>query len=63
MWNPVPDLDVGLDVTWYHMNTAFGGATGVLPALTQTSKPAGPYTLSNLDTFAATFRIQRNFLY
>ena len=25
MWNPVPDLDVGFDVGWVHMNTAFAG--------------------------------------
>ena len=25
MWNPVPNLDVGLDVVWWHLNTGFAG--------------------------------------
>jgi Porin subfamily len=61
MWNPVPDLDVGLDVVWWHLNTAFGGGVASLP---QTgAKPAGTYTISDKDTVSAIFRVQRNFLY
>jgi hypothetical protein len=60
MWNPVPDLDVGVDVVWYHLNTAFAGTA----TLAQTgAKPAGTYTISNQDSVGAVFRIQRNFLY
>jgi hypothetical protein len=60
MWNPVPDLDVGFDVVWYHLNTAFAGTA----TLAQTgAKPAGTYTISNQDSLGAVFRIQRNFLY
>jgi Porin subfamily len=62
LWNPVPDLDVGFDVVWYHLNTAFSGSV-----LNFTSpvgaKPAGLYTVSNVDSLGAVFRIQRNFLY
>jgi hypothetical protein len=61
MWNPVPDLDVGIDVVWYHMNTAFGGSVLNMAALG--AKPAGNYAVSNLDAIASVFRIQRNFLY
>jgi hypothetical protein len=61
MWNPVPDLDVGVDVVWYHMNTAFGGSVLNMAALG--AKPAGQYAVSNLDAIAGVFRIQRNFLY
>jgi Porin subfamily len=61
LWNPVPDLDVGFDVVWYHLNTAFGGG---IATLAQTgAKPAGNYTISNQDSLAGVFRIQRNFLY
>jgi hypothetical protein len=62
MWNPVPDLDVGFDVVWWHLNTAFNGS---LATLTQTgAKPASTnYTISNQDAVTAIFRVQRNFLY
>jgi Porin subfamily len=60
LWNPVPDLDVGFDVVWYHLNTAFAG-TGNLVAIG--AKPAGQYTISNQDAIGAVFRVQRNFLY
>jgi hypothetical protein len=61
MWNPVPDLDVGFDVVWWHLNTAFNGGLATLTQ--QGAKPAGTYTISNQDAVAAIFRIQRNFLY
>jgi Porin subfamily len=68
LWNPVPDLDVGFDVSWVHLNTAFGGQAN-LPALgtifqpAAGARPAGLYNVSNQDVLAAYFRIQRNFLY
>jgi hypothetical protein len=61
MWNPVPDLDVGFDVAWWHLNTAFGG--GLASLSQQGANPAGTYTISDKDTIAAMFRVQRNFLY
>jgi Porin subfamily len=60
LWNPVPDLDVGFDVVWYHLNTAFAGTASLNGV---GAKPSGPYTISNLDSLGAVFRIQRNFLY
>jgi Porin subfamily len=60
MWNPVPDLDVGLDLAWTRLNTAFAG-TAVLGQ--NGAKPAGTYTVSDRDALSAVFRIQRNFLY
>jgi hypothetical protein len=60
MWNPVPDLDVGLDFAWTHLNTAFAG-TAVLGQ--NGAKPAGTYNVSDRDALSAVFRIQRNFLY
>ncbi len=61
IWNPVPDLDVGFDVVWYHVNTAFNGGIATLGQVG--AKPSANYTISNQDNLAAVFRIQRNFLY
>jgi hypothetical protein len=58
-WNPHPDLDIGVDVMWTHINTAFGG-TATLAA--NGARPAGVYSISDQDVIAAVFRIQRNFL-
>jgi hypothetical protein len=58
-WNPHPDLDIGVDVVWTHLNTAFAG-TAVLPA--NGARPGGVYTISDQDVVSAVFRIQRNFL-
>jgi hypothetical protein len=68
MWNPVPDLDVGFDVSWVHLNTAFAGtamlnAFGTVFQPNATGRPGGLYTLANQDVVSAYFRIQRNFLY
>jgi hypothetical protein len=60
MWNPVPDVDIGVDVLWTHLNSAFGGAAG-LPA--SGGRPAGAYSISNQDVLSAYLRFQRNFLY
>jgi hypothetical protein len=68
MWNPVPDLDVGFDLTWMHVNTTFAGtanlnAFGTPFQQNATGRPGGLYTISNQDIYGAMFRIQRNFLY
>jgi len=61
MWNPVPDLDVGVDLVWWHLNTAFGGSNALLAQ--QGAKPAGVYSLQDQNALSAVFRVQRNFLY
>jgi hypothetical protein len=58
-WNPHPDLDVGVDVLWTHLNTAYKG-TAVLGA--NGARPAGVYTIDDQDILSVMFRIQRNFL-
>jgi len=68
MWNPVPDLDVGFDVSWFHVNTAFAGTANTNPwgSVFQpgaTGQPGGPHIIGNADVVSAYFRIQRNFLY
>jgi len=61
MWNPVPDLDVGVDLVWWHLNTAFGGQNLVGGPFG--AKPNATYSLKDQDALSAIFRIQRNFLY
>jgi hypothetical protein len=68
MWNPVPDLDVGFDVGWVHLNTAFAGRAdlnifGTPFQQDATGRPGGLYTIANQDIYSVMFRIQRNFLY
>jgi porin-like protein len=58
-WNPHPDLDIGVDVVWSHLNTAFAG-TATLAA--NGARPGGVYTISDQDVATVLFRIQRNFL-
>ncbi|HLH88962.1 MAG TPA: porin [Xanthobacteraceae bacterium] len=58
-WNPHPDLDIGVDVVWDHLNTAFSG-TAFLAA--NGARPGGVYTVSDQDVLEVYFRIQRNFL-
>jgi hypothetical protein len=60
LWNPVPDLDVGFDLLYWHLNTAFAG-TATLAA--NGAKPGGVYSISNQDSLGAIFRVQRNFIY
>jgi hypothetical protein len=60
LWNPVPDLDVGLDLVWWHLNTAFAGTATLGP---NGAKPGGTFTVTNQDALSAIVRIQRNFLY
>jgi Porin subfamily len=57
LWNPVPDLDVGFDVVWYHVNSAFNGATtNVIGPFG--AKPQANYLVSNQDSLGVVARIQ-----
>jgi hypothetical protein len=58
-WNPHPDLDIGVDVVWNHLNTAFAG-TATLTA--NGARPGGVYSIEDQDVVSVYFRIQRNFL-
>ena len=59
-WNPHPDLDIGVDVLWTHLNTAFKG-TGDARGERRASG-AVAYALDDQDIVSVMFRIQRNFL-
>jgi hypothetical protein len=56
-WNPVPQLDIGLEVLYTHQNTAYKGP-GFYTA--NAPRPAVP-VLDDQDVWSAFFRWQRNF--
>ena len=59
-WNPHPDLDIGVDVTWTHLNTAYkGNSPGIVAA--NGARPAAN-TIDDQDILSVMFRVQRNFL-
>ena len=59
VWNPVRELDLGVDILYNKINTAFGGPVTLSANGTA---PAGPYTAKDTDVLSAVFRIQRNFV-
>jgi hypothetical protein len=58
-WNPVSQLDIGVDVLYTRIDIADSGTVVTLPA--SGAQPAGTYTLSNEDVWSVMFRVQRNF--
>ena len=69
-WNPHPDLDIGLDVVYTRLNTAYAGrgdptalgsVTGVSLAASG-ARPPALATLEDQDIVSVLFRVQRNFL-
>ena len=59
VWNPVRELDLGVDILYNRINTAFAGPVTLSANGTA---PAGPYTAKDTDVLSAVFRIQRNFV-
>jgi hypothetical protein len=57
-WNPVSQLDIGVDVLYSRLNTAFDGATTVT---TLPEKQTGLISFSDQDVWSVMFRVQRNF--
>jgi hypothetical protein len=62
-WNPVSQLDVGVDVLYSRLDTAFAGATtttAIFPAAA--GRPVGlPISFADQDVWSVMFRVQRNF--
>jgi Porin subfamily len=58
-WNPHPDLDIGLEVLYTKLNTAFKGTASLA---TSGARPSGAYIIEDQDIVSVYFRIQRNFL-
>ena len=61
MWNPHPDLDIGVDIIYSAIHTANQGAT-VWSTAASGGFPPGLYTFANQGQWTASFRVQRNFL-
>jgi len=59
-WNPHPYLDIGIDVAWAHLDTAFAGA-GVTTAA-QGANPAQLVNIENQDVLVVMGRVQYNFI-
>jgi hypothetical protein len=57
-WNPVSQLDIGVDVLYSRLDTAFNGATTIA---TLPGKQTGLITFSDQDVWSVMFRVQRNF--
>jgi hypothetical protein len=61
LWNPVPDVDIGIEFAWVHLNTAFSGSLATIGM--SNTRPGGLYQFVNQDVFSVVFRFQRSFLY
>jgi hypothetical protein len=64
MWNPVRNLDVGLEIAYTKVNTGNDGAQGAITASNASGLTSGTnkfYTFGDQDYWSAAFRVQRNF--
>jgi hypothetical protein len=61
MWNPVNNLDVGLEVAYTKINTAFEGLATSPGALGVSATPIGVNQILDQSVWSATVRVQRNF--
>jgi hypothetical protein len=57
MWNPVANLDVGVEVFYSKINTAYAGNTITNPG----QGLGGTYTVADESVWSAAFRVQRSF--
>ena len=60
-WNPYPNLDVGLQLAYQRLNTAFDARTVRLSFFGAAGLPVGLFPPTDEDIWSATVRIQRNF--
>jgi hypothetical protein len=62
IWNPVRNLDVGLEVMYTKLETSHAAGTNVTYAGNQLGRAAGTYNAAHSDdTWSALFRVQRYF--
>jgi hypothetical protein len=59
-WNPHPTLEIGLDLIWYHLDSASNGATVTLAA--NGARPAGTYVVEDQDRYLTVLRVQKTVL-
>jgi porin-like protein len=60
IWQPVPGLNLGLDLYYTRVQTAFAGLA-TFASIPSGARPAGTYSVNDQGIFAAVFRAQRNF--
>ena len=58
-WNPHPSLEIGLDLIWWHQNTANAGTATLLA---NGARPAGTYVIEDQDKYVAVLRVQKTIL-
>jgi hypothetical protein len=58
-WNPHPTLEIGVDLIWYHIDSAHAGAITLAQVGT---RPAGDYTFIDQDRYLAILRVQKTVL-
>ena len=58
-WNPVPQLDIGLEVLYTHRNTAFKGAVDL--GRERLASRRRRWFIDDQNVWSAMFRWQRNF--
>ena len=62
MWNPVANLDVGVEVAYSKINTAYAGVATVGGSVANAQGlQTGPYNISDQGVWTATLRVQRSF--
>ena len=59
VWNPIADLELGLDILYNHINSAFEGPVTVSANGTI---PPGLFTARDQNVLSGALRIQRNFV-
>ncbi len=59
MWNPVQNLDIGVEVAYNKINTAFASPAGTVTA--GNGLATGLYPIQDEGYWSAAFRVQRNF--
>ena len=60
MWNPVANLDVGVEVAYSQLDSAFKGRA-LVPVNAAAGLAGGPYNIEDQGYWSAAFRVQRNF--
>ena len=58
MWNPVANLDVGVEVAYTKVNTAWAGTANVVSA---NGLAGGTYLVDDQSVWTAAVRVQRSF--
>ena len=60
-WNPVPQLDIGLQVMYTHHNTAYKGPAALAANGSRPAVPVVAGVIDDQNVWSAMFRWQRNF--